>query len=57
MRPRLKGVVWQREGRHLRLVYDIRDHFLLADPDGTVEGCCWNCCAKAAAHWPNWPRR
>lgn len=37
MRPRLKGVVWERDGDQLRLVYDIRDHFLLADPDGAVE--------------------
>jgi len=37
MRPRLKGVVWERNGDELRLVYDIRDHFLLSDPDGAVE--------------------
>lgn len=37
MRPRLKGVVWEREGDQLRVVYDIRDYFLLADPDETVE--------------------
>lgn len=37
MRPRLKGVAWERDGDQLRLVYDIRDHFLLADPDGAVE--------------------
>jgi molybdopterin/thiamine biosynthesis adenylyltransferase len=37
MRPQLKGVVWERDGRQLRLVYDIRDHFLLADADGAVE--------------------
>ena len=37
VRPRLKGVAWERDGDQLRLVYDIRDHFLLADPDGTVE--------------------
>lgn len=36
MRPRLKGV-WERNGDELRLVYDIRDHFLLSDPDGAVE--------------------
>lgn len=34
--PRLKGVVWQRDGDQLRVVYDIRDHFLLPDPDGRV---------------------
>src|SRR6266540_265791 len=38
MRPRLKGVVWERDGQQLQLVYDIRDHFLLADPDGAVDG-------------------
>jgi molybdopterin/thiamine biosynthesis adenylyltransferase len=37
VRPRLKGVVWQRDGEQLRVVYDIRDHFLLPDPDGKVE--------------------
>lgn len=36
-RPRLKEVVWRREGDHLRVVYDIRDFFVLADPEGTVE--------------------
>lgn len=35
--PQLKGVVWQREGDLLRVVYDIRDHFLLPDPDRKVE--------------------
>lgn len=37
MRPRLKGVSWEHDGDQLRLVYDIRDHFVLADPDGAVE--------------------
>jgi molybdopterin/thiamine biosynthesis adenylyltransferase len=37
MTPLLKGVVWERDGELLRVVYDIRDHFLLPDPDGTVE--------------------
>jgi molybdopterin/thiamine biosynthesis adenylyltransferase len=37
VRPRLKDVVWQRDGERLRVVYDIRDHFLLPDPDGMVE--------------------
>lgn len=37
MRPRLKDVVWERVGPQLRLVYDIRDQFLLADGDGGVE--------------------
>jgi len=37
MRPLLKGVVWARIDDQLQLVYDIRDHFLLGDPDGTVE--------------------
>jgi molybdopterin/thiamine biosynthesis adenylyltransferase len=35
--PRLKGLAWQREGDELRLVYDIREQFVLADPDGVVE--------------------
>jgi len=37
MIPRLKGVVWQRVGEQLRVVYDIRDHFVLPDPDGRIE--------------------
>lgn len=37
VRPRLKGAVWQRDRGRLRVVYDVRDHFLLADPDGSVE--------------------
>jgi molybdopterin/thiamine biosynthesis adenylyltransferase len=37
MVPRLKGVVWQRTGAELRVVYDIRDHFVLDDPDGLIE--------------------
>lgn len=36
-RPQLKAVGWNRDGELLRLVYDIRDHFLLPDPAGTVE--------------------
>lgn len=36
-RPRLKSMVWERVGDDLRVVYDIRDHFVLTDPDGTVE--------------------
>lgn len=36
-RPRLKDVRWRRSGDRLQVVYDIRDHFLLTDPDGTVE--------------------
>ncbi|MFB4276431.1 MULTISPECIES: HesA/MoeB/ThiF family protein [unclassified Nonomuraea] len=37
MRPRLKELSWERDGDRLRLVYDPRDQFLLADPDGSVE--------------------
>jgi molybdopterin/thiamine biosynthesis adenylyltransferase len=37
VRPQLKGVVWERAGQQLRLVYDIRDQFLLDDEDGAVE--------------------
>ena len=37
MHPRLKRVAWQREGDDLRLVYDIREQFVLEDPDGVVE--------------------
>lgn len=37
MRPRLKGVVWERVGAELRLVYDVRDQLLLHDPDKNVE--------------------
>jgi molybdopterin/thiamine biosynthesis adenylyltransferase len=37
MVPRLKGVVWQREGDQLQVVYDIRDYFVLDDPDGRIE--------------------
>jgi molybdopterin-synthase adenylyltransferase len=35
-RPRLKGVVWEPVGAELRVVYDLRDQLLVADPDGTV---------------------
>jgi molybdopterin/thiamine biosynthesis adenylyltransferase len=35
-RPRLKGVVWERLGDQLRVVYDRRDQLLVDDPDGTV---------------------
>ncbi|MEU6713545.1 ThiF family adenylyltransferase [Nonomuraea sp. NPDC046802] len=37
MRPRLKGIAWERVGDELRLVYDPRDQLILTDPDGTVE--------------------
>jgi molybdopterin/thiamine biosynthesis adenylyltransferase len=37
VRPQLKGVVWERVGDELRLVYDRRDQLLIADPDGAVE--------------------
>lgn len=37
MRPKLKQVLWERDGDLLRVVYDIRDYFEIADPDGTVE--------------------
>ena len=35
--PKLKSVVWRRDGQRLQVVYDVRDHFLVEDPDGTVE--------------------
>lgn len=37
MRPRLKDLAWQREGDELRLVYDIREQFVVGDPDGVIE--------------------
>src|SRR3954452_9318979 len=37
MRPRLKSIVWERVGQQLRLVYDVRDHFVLDNDDGAVE--------------------
>ncbi|GGP18253.1 ThiF family adenylyltransferase [Nonomuraea glycinis] len=37
MRPRLKGIAWERVGDELRLVHDPRDQLVLTDPDGTVE--------------------
>lgn len=37
MHPRLKGLARRREGDELRLVYDIREQFVLHDPDGVVE--------------------
>jgi molybdopterin/thiamine biosynthesis adenylyltransferase len=33
----LKEVVWERIDDQLRLVYDVRDHFLIEDRDGAVE--------------------
>ncbi|TCO56071.1 molybdopterin/thiamine biosynthesis adenylyltransferase [Actinocrispum wychmicini] len=37
MRPQLKSIVWERVDRQLRLVYDVRDQFVLDDEDGAVE--------------------
>jgi molybdopterin-synthase adenylyltransferase len=37
VKPQLKSVVWERAGDELRLVYDVRDHLVVADPDGAVE--------------------
>jgi molybdopterin/thiamine biosynthesis adenylyltransferase len=37
MVPRLKNVVWQRTRGELRVVYDIREHLVIADPDGLIE--------------------
>jgi len=37
VRPQLKGVVWERVGDDLRVVYDRRDQLLIEDSDGTVE--------------------
>src|SRR5205823_12161774 len=35
--PQLKDVAWERVGTELRLVYDLRDQFVVEDPDGRVE--------------------
>jgi molybdopterin/thiamine biosynthesis adenylyltransferase len=35
--PQLKGVVWERAGDELRVIYDRRDQLLIPDPDGTVD--------------------
>jgi molybdopterin/thiamine biosynthesis adenylyltransferase len=35
--PQLKGVVWERVGGELRVVYDRREQLLVSDPDGRVE--------------------
>jgi molybdopterin/thiamine biosynthesis adenylyltransferase len=35
--PQLKDVAWERVGTELRLVYDLRDQFVVDDPDGGVE--------------------
>ena len=35
--PQLKDVAWERVGTDLRLVYDLRDQFVVEDPDGRVE--------------------
>src|SRR6266702_2517955 len=37
VRPKLKDVVWERDGEELRTAYDLRDQLVLADPDGAVE--------------------
>ncbi|MFC4110363.1 HesA/MoeB/ThiF family protein [Micromonospora zhanjiangensis] len=37
VRPQLKSVLWERVGDSLRLVYDVRDQLMIADPDGGVE--------------------
>jgi molybdopterin/thiamine biosynthesis adenylyltransferase len=37
VRPRLKGVVWEREGDELRVVYDRRSQLMVADPGGAVQ--------------------
>lgn len=37
MRPRLKDVAWERDGDRLRVVYDLRNQFVLPDPDGGVQ--------------------
>lgn len=30
-------MVWRRDGQRLQVVYDVRDHFVVEDPDGTVD--------------------
>lgn len=37
MRPQLKDVAWERVDGNLRVVYDVRDHLLIGDSDGTVQ--------------------
>src|SRR5258705_12125166 len=37
MLPQLKDIAWERVNDELRLVYDLRDQFVIDDPDGTVE--------------------
>jgi hypothetical protein len=37
VRPVLKSVAWERVDRRLRVGYDLRDQFIIGDPDGTVE--------------------
>jgi len=37
MLPQLKDVAWERVDDELRLVYDLRDQFVIDDPDGQVE--------------------
>jgi molybdopterin-synthase adenylyltransferase len=37
MMPQLKDVAWDRVNDELCLVYDVRDQFVIDDPDGTVE--------------------
>ncbi|MEH1026540.1 ThiF family adenylyltransferase [Micromonospora profundi] len=37
MLPQLKGVVWERSGADVQIVYDFRDSFIVTDHDGSVE--------------------
>ena len=48
MRPQLKGVVWERVGEELRVVYDRRSQLLIADPAEAVEAR-WRTTACATA--------
>ncbi|MER6590311.1 ThiF family adenylyltransferase [Micromonospora purpureochromogenes] len=37
MLPQLKSVAWERSGMDIQVVYDLRESFVIADPDGIVE--------------------
>jgi molybdopterin-synthase adenylyltransferase len=37
VRPVLKSAAWERVADRLRVVYDLRDQFVIEDPDGAVE--------------------
>jgi hypothetical protein len=49
VKPRLKDVVWERDGAELRVVYDIRDHLMLSVRIRRWR-LCWSRCEKVARH-------